>query len=77
MCAISLQYDQHNPAAVKMLDAILAAGLFTVSSAVPSPMTMSELNAEMDQSESQAKSGHVLSAEAMNARMNSFVQHLA
>lgn len=76
MCAISLLYDQHNPAAVKMLEAILAAGLFTVCPAVPSPMTMEELNAEMSKAEEEIKMGVTISEDDCRAQRHAFVQQL-
>jgi len=75
MCAISLQYDQHNPAAIKMLDAILEAGLFTIcEQPALKKFTMEELNREMDQAELDAKLGHLTSASKMTEIMNSYVQ---
>lgn len=77
MCAISLQYDQHNTAAVKMLEAIIAAGLFTVTPDTMAPMSIEDLNHEMDRAESDIRLGRVLSADSMSERMNQFVQKFA
>lgn len=75
MCAISLQYDQHNPAAIKMLDAILAAGLFTVcQQPTLGKFTMEELNRQMDQVESDAAQGRLIDATVAHQRMHEFVQ---
>jgi len=78
MCAISLQYDHNNAAAVKMLESMLASGLFSVCSS-PASKTLSaeELNREMAQSEKDAQSGRLVDADTMRATMQSFVQERA
>lgn len=75
MCSISLQYDPNNPAAVKMLDAILSAGLFTISPLSSSQsMTMETINRELDKVESDATQGLLISSEAAHQRMSEYVQ---
>lgn len=76
MCAISLQYDQHNAAAVKMLEAIIAAGLFTVCPTME-PFTKEQLNAEMDQVEADVTKGRLIDAQVAHQRMHDFVQKRA
>ncbi len=76
MCAVSLQYDQHNAAAVKMLEAIIAAGLFTISPATE-PFSREQLNAEIDQSEADVLNGRLISSEVMSTRMHNFLSQRA
>ena len=75
MCAVSLQYDQHNAAAIKMLEAIIAAGLFTISPTIE-PFSKEQLDAEIDLSELDVVKGHLISAETMSTKIQNFVsQH--
>lgn len=76
MCAVSLQYDRHNVAAVKMLDAILATGLFTIMPTSES-YTMKMIDTEMDKSESDARNGHFVSSAAMSRQMQSLLNKYA
>lgn len=78
MCAISLQYDQHNPAAIKMLDAILEAGLFTVCEhPTLKKFTMEELNRDMDKVELDFAQGRLVDQSVARQRRHEFVQKYA
>ena len=73
MCAVSLQYDQHNAAAVKMLEAIIAAGLFTISPATI-PFSKEQLDAEMNQVEDDLAYGRLVDAQVAHQHMHDLVQ---
>lgn len=73
MCAVSLQYDQRNAAAVKMLEAIIAAGLFTVCPTIE-PFSEEQLDAEMNQVEVDLANGRLIDAQVAHQRMHDLVQ---
>ncbi len=78
MSSISLQYDPNNPAAVKMLDAILSAGLFTISPHASCPsLTMEMIDKEFDQIEADVARGALISSDSAHQQMCEFVEKYA